>query len=55
VMWCARLVKLIDGACFANSAIRRRPVDMVLELGVSAMFPSYGSLTWLSLPSIGSS
>src|SRR5436853_95682 len=52
-MWCAKVVKLCAGACFAHSAIRACFVDTVPRLGVLAMFPSLGSSPRPPLPSAG--
>ena len=53
-MWWASVVSAVSGACFASIAIRYSFVETAFEPGVSAIFPSIGSVTRRPLPSTGS-
>src|SRR5580658_1658748 len=43
-IWWASVVSATSGASLASFAIRSSRVETVLELGVSVIFPSYGSM-----------
>src|SRR5579859_4962278 len=53
-MWWESDVNAIAGACFASVAIRSSFVEMLVELGISVIFPSFDSVSRQPLPSTGS-